>query len=99
MVDFVDMSASLAGTGGWITIDTGFWYASRLTVHSFSEEKGEIAGPYETTREGNGFVPMLREVTAAILKGQLEHALHTMDETARVYDTLDEIRRQITVSV
>lgn len=96
MVNFLDQSASLSGTGGWITIDTGFWFAKRFTVHRFSVEKGETTKTYEITREGNGYVPMLRAVTAAILNGEVEHPLHTLDETARVFDTLDEIRRQIT---
>ena len=96
MVDFLDQAASLSGTSGWITIDTGFWFASRFTLHHFSAEKGETREIYEATREGYGYVPMLREVTAAILNGEREHPLHTLDQTARVFDTLDEIRRQIT---
>ena len=96
MVDFLDQAASLSGTSGWITIDTGFWFASRFTLHHFSADKGETREIYEATREGYGYVPMLREVTAAILNGEREHPLHTLDQTARVFDTLDEIRRQIT---
>lgn len=96
MVGFLDQSASVSGTGGWITIDTGFWFASRLTVHRFSIESGETTETFETTREGHGYVPMLRAVSAAILNGEREHPLHTLDGTARVFDTLDEIRRQIT---
>jgi predicted dehydrogenase len=96
MVSFLDQSASLSGTGGWITIETGFWFASRFTVHRFSVESGETTETFETTREGNGYVPMLRAVTAAILNGERGHPLHTLDETARAFDTLDEIRRQIT---
>ncbi|MFF1252306.1 Gfo/Idh/MocA family protein [Pseudarthrobacter sp. NPDC058329] len=98
MVNFLDQSASLSGTGGWITIDTGFWFASRFTVHRFSVETGETTETYETTREGHGYVPMLRAVTAAILNGDVEHPLHSMDDSARIFDTLDEIRRQITIS-
>jgi predicted dehydrogenase len=98
MVSFLDQSASLSGTGGWITIDTGFWFASRFTVHRFSVEKGETTETHEVTREGNGYVPMLRAVTAAILNGEREHPLHRMDAAARTFDTLDEIRRQITAS-
>jgi predicted dehydrogenase len=97
MVSFLDQSASFCGTGGWITIDTGFWFASRFTVHRFSVEKGETTETYEIPREGNGYVPMLRAVTTAILNGDVEHPLHTMDDTARIFDTLDEIRRQILV--
>ncbi|WP_165976854.1 Gfo/Idh/MocA family protein [Arthrobacter nitrophenolicus] len=96
MVNFLDQSASLSGTGGWITIDTGFWFASKLTVHRFSVGKGEATETYEVAREGNGYVPMLRAVTSSILNGEVEHPFHTMEETARVFDTLDEIRRQIT---
>ncbi|TDU20270.1 putative dehydrogenase [Arthrobacter sp. JUb115] len=98
MVNFLDQSASLCGTGGWITIDTGFWFASQFTLHRFSVEDGETTETYETTREGNGYVPMLREVTAAILNGDAEHPLHTMDEAARTFDTMDEIRRQIMIT-
>lgn len=98
MVNFLDQSASLSGTKGWITIDTGFWFASRFTLHRFSVEKGETTETYETTREGYGYVPMLRAVTAAILNGELQHPLHTMDEAARVFDTMDGIRQQITAN-
>ena len=95
MVNFLDQSASLSGTTGWITMDAGFWFASQFTVHRFSIETGETTETVQTKREGNGYVPMLREVTAAILDGKREHALHSLDETARIFDTLDEIRRQI----
>jgi predicted dehydrogenase len=95
MVEFLDMSASIGGTTGWITIDTGFWFASRLTVHRFSREQGAVLETHETEREGNGYVPMLREVTAAIRRRDLEHPWHTLEDTARVFESLDEIRSQM----
>jgi predicted dehydrogenase len=96
MVEFLDMSASISGTTGWITIDTGFWFASRLTVHRFAPEQGEIRDTHETAQEGHGYVPMLREVTSAIQRRDLQHPWHTLEDTVRVFGTLDEIRSQIT---
>lgn len=94
MVEFLDMSASISGTSGWITIDTGFWYASRLTVHRFTTG-GDVRESHEIEREGNGYVPMLREVSSAIRDGNTEHPWHTLEDTALVFDTMDEIRSQI----
>jgi predicted dehydrogenase len=92
MVEYLDMSAAVSGTTGWITIDTGFWFASQMTLHRFTPEEGKTTETKETQREGHGYVPMLREVTAAIRDGEHEHPLHTMAEAARVFDTLDHIR-------
>lgn len=97
MVEFLDMSASISGTTGWITIDTGFWYASRFTVHRFTAE-GADSETHETEREGDGYVPMLREVSDAIRGRNLEHAWHTLEDTASVFRTLDEIRSQISAT-
>jgi len=94
MVEFLDMSASISGTTGWITIDTGFWYASRLSVHRLTAE-GDVHESHEIEREGNGYVPMLREVSAAIRGAKPEHPWHTLEDTALVFDTMDEIRSQI----
>ncbi|THG31649.1 Gfo/Idh/MocA family protein [Naasia lichenicola] len=96
MEEFLDQSASVSGTEGWITIDSGFWYASQLAVHRFSMPAGETVTEHEAQRQGHGYTPMLRETTQAILRGEVEHPLHTLDATVRVFDTLDEIRRQIT---
>lgn len=95
MVDFLDLSASIAGTSGWITLDPGFWFSSRLTVHRPGRGGELIESVVETAREGYGYVPMLREVTAAIQNGKREHPSHTLDSTLHVFDILDEIRRQI----
>ena len=95
MVDYLDLTAAVAGTSGWVAIEPGFWFASSLTLHRYTQS-GPVAELIEVTREGHGYVPMLREVTATIRGGGVEHPLHTTDQTARVFDILDEIRRQIT---
>jgi hypothetical protein len=45
--------------------------------------------------EGNGFVPMLHAVNAAITAGEIEHETHTMADVAAVFDVLDDIRSQL----
>jgi predicted dehydrogenase len=95
MVEFLDQSASVGGTLGWISIDAFFWFASTLTVHRYGAS-GYTATPHQVATEGNGYVPMLRAVTEAIADGLREHPLHTLDETARIFDSLDEIRSQFT---
>ncbi|KQP70044.1 hypothetical protein ASF40_09420 [Microbacterium sp. Leaf288] len=94
MTEFLDLVASVNGTRGWIALDTAFWSASRATLHHAAEE-AMVEEVIETTPEGHGYVPMLRAVTASILAGEHEHPLHTLEATADVFDTLDEIRGQL----
>lgn len=94
MVDYLDLTAAIAGTSGWVAIEPGFWFASALTLHRYTQT-GPVAELIEVTREGHGYVPMLREVTATIFRGEMEHPRHTLDQTARTFDILDEIRRQV----
>ncbi|MGO4681265.1 Gfo/Idh/MocA family protein [Microbacterium sp. 2MCAF23] len=94
MLEFLDMSATIAGTRGWITIGSGFWYASQLTVHGYNLE-GETVEPVKVDREGYGYTPMLRAVTDAIRRGAREHPSHTLQTTADIFDTLDAIRSSL----
>lgn len=95
MVEFLDTSAAIAGTDGWIGIEPGFWFAETLTIHGYGPT-GPTLETVTVAREGHGYVPMLRHVGAAILAGQQEHPFHSWAATAQVFDTLDEIRRQLT---
>lgn len=92
MVEFLGTSAAISGDRGWIAIDPGFWFASGLTVHSYGSA-GPTSRRCQVDQEGYGYVPMLRAVTDAIAEGRTEHPLHTLEETAAVFDTLDAIRR------
>jgi len=47
------------------------------------------------TKEGNGYVPMLRAVGQAIADGRTEHALHPISASISVLDTMEEIVRQM----
>jgi len=94
MVDFLDLTASICGTTGYITIDRGFWFASTLHLHQLSAD-GPKTTRVEVEREGHGYTPMLRAVTAAILNGATEHPLHTPAHSAEVLDLLANIRGQL----
>nr|WP_315266781.1 Gfo/Idh/MocA family oxidoreductase [Microbacterium lemovicicum] len=96
MVDWLDTSAAVGGTEAFVTIPRGFWWASQLTVHHHVGRGQHREEVVEVEREGNGYVPMLRAVVAAVRSGALEHPLHTAATTAAVYRTLDAIRSEIT---
>lgn len=94
MVEFLDLTAAVCGTGGWITIEAPFWASAKLTVRNpFAGDAGNEV--IETAWEGHGYVPMLRAVTASIGAGDLESAVHTNAAAAAVFDSLDEIRQRL----
>lgn len=96
MVEWMDSSAAVSGSEASITIDPGFWYASRFTIHHplpWGRRDDEVV---EVDREGNGYVPMIRAVVTAIGDGLTEHPVHSAAATAEVFDTIDAIRRQLT---
>ena len=95
MVEFLDLGASICGTKGWIATDPGFWATSKATIHTPFSPDVSPNEPVETPWEGNGYVPMLRSVNASILRGDTENETHTNEAAARVFDSLDEIRRQL----
>ncbi|KQR23846.1 hypothetical protein ASF79_00865 [Agreia sp. Leaf335] len=93
MVEYIDPSASISGSDGWIEIPAPFWATTSFTTHT-----GGIAdafGSPTTTalaREGSGYVPMLRAVGEAIGRGFSEHPLHTLDASIKTSTVLDRIR-------
>jgi predicted dehydrogenase len=95
MTEFADPTASVSGTGGWIHIPFPFWAASDFTVHRADPERFVIDEVVSTQREGNGYVPMLREVQSAVLAGQLQHSWHTWEDTLQVLTLLESIARSI----
>ncbi|WP_284984493.1 Gfo/Idh/MocA family oxidoreductase [Arthrobacter sp. efr-133-TYG-118] len=95
MVEFLDLGASICGTKGWISTEPGFWATSKMTVHTPFSPDSEPNEPIETLWEGNGYVPMLRAVNESIVRGELENTTHTNEDAAAVFDSLDEIRRQL----
>ena len=93
MVGYLEPSASLSGTAGWMTVPAPFWAADRYTRHS--GDIGEALMSPTTVafeREGHGYVPMLRAVAEAIAEGRLEHPIHPLSSSVAVARILDSIR-------
>ena len=95
-VEFIDPSASISGTGGWVTIDRMFWASKAASLYALGIPS--LFTPprlLEASEPGNGFRPMLRTVHDAIGDGLVEHPRHGRADTLSVARTMDEIRRQI----
>ena len=99
MTEFVDPSASISGTLGWITLPGMFWTSTTLLVHAGSWAKMFAPEPMEHEREGNGYVPMLRAAGEAIRSGATQHPIHPASETIAVFRTLDTISKHVKDSV
>lgn len=97
MVEFLEPTASISGTEGWLTLSAPFWATDTMQLHT-----GGI-GPAlmsPTTarrpRSGFGYVPMLTAVSEAVLDGRTEHPWHTLSATIATLEILDEIRSTAT---
>ncbi len=98
-IRFLDLTATVSGERGWITVDPMFWAGSRARVHAGSVEK--IFGApelLEHPRQGNGYGPMLAAVTAAIGRGLLEHPWHSHADSLAVTRTLDAVLAEMTAA-
>lgn len=95
MVEWMDSSAQVSGTAASVTIGAGFWYASQLTIHHPLPRGRRDDEVIEVTREGNGYVPMIRAVTEAIRDGLTEHPAHTAAAVVDAFETMDAIRAQL----
>lgn len=91
-VEFLDLSATVSGDRGWITLDPMFWAGTRARVHAGSVERIFSAPEIiEHPRRGNGYGPMLAAVIAALDEGLLEHPWHGPGDTVRVARTMDAV--------
>lgn len=95
MTEFVDPSASVSGSLGWITLPGMFWTSTTLLIHAGSWARMFAPEPMEHDREGNGYVPMLRAAGEAIRSGATQHPIHPRSDTVAVFRTLDTISRQV----
>ncbi|MHA7220422.1 Gfo/Idh/MocA family protein [Arthrobacter sp. MDT1-48-3] len=95
MVDFVDPSASINGTTGWISVPWPFWASPNYAVHSGAS--GSLHNPdiVHLPPEGNGFRPMIHTVNEVIAKGAIKCDLHLPQQTIVAFEIMDEIRRQL----
>ena len=93
MVGYLDPSAAISGTRGWLELPAPFWATDRLVRHV-----GDLGAALTTPRtdvfdrEGQGYVPMLRAVTDAVARGDTEHPDHPLSSTIAIARVLDAIR-------
>ena len=100
MAEFTDCSASVGGTGGWLTLPAPFWATTDLEIHAGSAQR--IFGTPDVAahpREGNGYVPMLRAVIDAIDGGLVEHPAHPAQDTVAVFEVMDAVLTQLRSTV
>lgn len=95
-IGFLDQSATISGTLGWITIEPMFWAGTTARVHAGSVE-AIMHSPERVVhpREGSGFRPMLRAVAEALAAGERQVARHDRAATLAVAWTLDVIRERV----
>lgn len=95
-LEFLDLSAAVSGSRGWVVADPMFWAGTSARLHAGSVERvfhePEIV---EHPRKGNGFRPMISAVVEALDAGWIEHPWHAMENTLAVARTLDRIRASI----
>ena len=87
-------SARIMGEIGYIDIDGPFWSAQSATLvtlrrHDQDTEKIHFAA------EGNGYTPMVRAVSSAVLEGRTENPERTLDESIYIMALLDQVRAQL----
>lgn len=88
---WLPLGATVAGSGGWITIDPAFWCSSKLTLSRPNREP-----VVETAAiEGKGYVPMLRATAQAVAAGRVEHPLSNHASTLRVMRTIDRVATEL----
>ena len=91
-VEFLDLSATISGERGWITLDPMFWAGTRARVHAGSVERIFVEPQIvEHPREGNGYRQMLAAVARALGDGLREHPWHTAADTLRVARTMEAV--------
>lgn len=92
MGEFSELTASVGGETGWLTLTPPFWGTTDLEVHARSPHQIFRAPELiEYPREGSGYRPMLRAVRDAISAGLTQHPAHTADETIAAMRTIDQV--------
>ena len=93
MVGYLEPTAGISGTGGWVDLPAPFWATDRYTRHA-GDIGSALMKPETVTfgREGFGYAPMLRAVTEAVRAGLLEHPIHPLSSSVAIARTMDRIR-------
>lgn len=96
IVEFIDPSATINGTDGWIHLPAPFWTMTSYHVHAGDLQRMFVTpDSHDFPHRGNGYAPMLAAVDAAINDGLLQSPVHSAEATSRVFATLDTIANEI----
>ncbi|MFK4790479.1 Gfo/Idh/MocA family protein [Microbacterium sp. ZW T5_56] len=92
IIEFVNPSATVNGTAGWIHIPAPFWALSSFSVHA-GDAHTMFVDPlvHHFPTNGNGYTPMLTAVGTAIRRGLRQHPTHDHEATIGVFSVLDRI--------
>jgi predicted dehydrogenase len=96
IVHALPANATISGTTGFIDVAAPFWCPPSFTV--FPQGMAPWAPPPEVVtveQEGNGYVPMFRATSAAVLQGLTESPAHPLSATVEVLEVIDRVRRQL----
>lgn len=100
MIEYLEPTASISGTKGWLTVDAPFWASRAYSTWSgtIPDALGRPPARVERAILGFGFVPMLVAVTEAIASGLTEHPRHPLARSVLVMRHLERIRRRVSDS-
>jgi predicted dehydrogenase len=88
----VPPSGWIGGTQGSISLNEPLFSPRSIRVTTGKPPAPPVSETIEFPAEELGYVPMFREVNAAILAGDLEHPLHPISATVAALHTLERIR-------
>jgi predicted dehydrogenase len=84
--------ADIIGTEGRIAVPPGFHKSPRVELHRNGEEP--VVGDHPPV-EQDGFKHEIAEVVSCLRAGRTESAAMPLDETVRIMETIDEVKRQL----
>jgi predicted dehydrogenase len=87
----VSPSVTLFGDRGRIFVHAPIFVPPKLTISITGEAEETVAYPFP----GNGYQFQAMEAAKCMLAGQTESSIMPLDETLRIMQSMDEIRKQI----
>jgi predicted dehydrogenase len=97
MRNHTPLNASISGDKGFIEIESPFWAPPAIRKLTRDPKTQRILTDEREgfIKEGNGYVPMLREVHRAIKSGATEHPMRTLDQSISVMENIDGLLADI----
>lgn len=83
-------TVTVCGTEAMVTFENAWWGDRGLTLHPADGEPEHMPLP----RVGNGYNYEIEEVARCLADGKLESDIMPLDESLAIMETMDELRRQ-----